>query len=64
MLGIKFEVRNFGSNRRTMLRKGDYPYWNDPAYKEAQNYLPNIVIIKLVKPIISYKTTVFEIVFI
>jgi lysophospholipase L1-like esterase len=47
MLGSKFEVRNFGSNGRTMLRKGDYPYWNDPAYKEAQNYLPNIVIIKL-----------------
>lgn len=47
MLGSKFEVRNFGSNGRTMLRKGDYPYWNDPVYKEAQNYLPNIVIIKL-----------------
>lgn len=47
MLGSKYEVRNFGSNGRTVLRKGDHPYWNDSAYKEAQNYLPNIVIIKL-----------------
>ncbi|MFH6991768.1 GDSL-type esterase/lipase family protein [Flavobacterium sp. FlaQc-48] len=47
MLGGKFEVKNFGISARTMLRKGDHPYWNDQTYKDAQNYLPDIVIIKL-----------------
>lgn len=47
MLGNNFEVKNFGISGRTMLRKGDYPYWNEQRYQEAQNYLPDIVIIKL-----------------
>jgi lysophospholipase L1-like esterase len=47
MLGSKYEVKNFGKSARTMLRKGNAPYWNEPLYKEALDYLPNIVIVKL-----------------
>src|SRR6478609_6707544 len=47
MLGSNFEVKNFGISGRTMLRKGDHPYWNEKTYQDALNYLPNIVIIKL-----------------
>lgn len=47
MLGDKFEVKNFGISARTMLRKGDHPYWNEQTYQDALNYEPDIVIIKL-----------------
>lgn len=47
LLGADYDVRNFGLNARTMLRKGDYPYMNEYAYKEAQNFMPDIVTIKL-----------------
>jgi lysophospholipase L1-like esterase len=47
MLGDKFEVKNFGISARTMLRKGDHPYWNEQTYQNALNYLPDVVIIKL-----------------
>lgn len=47
MLGSGYEVRNFGVSGRTMLRKGDLPYRKEKVYKEAQTYLPDIVIIKL-----------------
>lgn len=47
MLGDRWEVRNFGVGGRTMLKKGDFPYWNEDAYKEAKAFLPDIVIIKL-----------------
>lgn len=47
MLGDKWEVRNFGVSGRTMLKKGDYPYWNEEAWKQAKVFLPDVVIIKL-----------------
>lgn len=47
MLGSKFEVKNFGSSGRTLLKKGDYPYWVDGNYKNAIKFNPDIVIIKL-----------------
>ncbi|MBR4597119.1 MAG: prolyl oligopeptidase family serine peptidase, partial [Opitutales bacterium] len=46
-LGDGYEVRNFGVSGRTMLSKGDSPYINDGAWKRAQEFNPNIVIIKL-----------------
>lgn len=47
LLGDKYEVKNFGQSGATMLKKGDVPYWNVPAYKNSLNYKPNIVIIML-----------------
>jgi lysophospholipase L1-like esterase len=31
----------------TLLRAGDYPYWNTPAFQNATNSAPDIVIIEL-----------------
>jgi len=47
MLGEKYEVKNFGRNAATMLKKGDLPYWNQPHFKNATDFAPNIVVIKL-----------------
>ena len=47
MLGDKWIVRNFGVGGRTMLKKGDRPYWNEEAYTQAKDFLPDVVIIKL-----------------
>jgi lysophospholipase L1-like esterase/pimeloyl-ACP methyl ester carboxylesterase len=47
MLGDGYEVVNYGVSGCTMLRKGDKPYWNMPAYKKALAYNPNIVLIDL-----------------
>jgi lysophospholipase L1-like esterase/pimeloyl-ACP methyl ester carboxylesterase len=47
LLGPGYEVRNFGVNSRTMLKHGDFPYWNDKAYQAALAFNPNIVIIDL-----------------
>lgn len=47
LLGDNWEVRNFGLNGRTLLRKGDYPYWNDQTFADAKAFNPNIVLIKL-----------------
>ncbi len=47
MLGKGWEVKNFGSSGRTLLRQGDYPYWNEKEFLGAKNFNPDIVIIKL-----------------
>jgi lysophospholipase L1-like esterase len=47
ILGADYHVRNFGVGGRTLLRKGDYPYWIETAFQEAKDFQPNIVIIKL-----------------
>ena len=47
LLGDKYEVSNYGISARTLLRKGDRPYWNEAKYKEVLALNPNIVIIKL-----------------
>ena len=43
----KWAVENFGVSARTMLKKGNLPYWNEPAYTNAKAYLPNFVVIEL-----------------
>ena len=47
LLGDEFEVRNFGVNGATLLKRGDLPYWNRPQFKMATEFQPDIVIIKL-----------------
>jgi hypothetical protein len=47
LLGTNYQTRNFGVSGRTLLRKGDYPYWNEAAFRHATNYKPDIVTIKL-----------------
>ena len=47
LLGAKFDVRNFGVNGATLLKHGDGPYWKTRAYKEAQDFQPDVVIIML-----------------
>ena len=40
-------VGNFGVSSKTMLKKGDQPYWNEQAFANAKTYLPNLVMIEL-----------------
>ncbi len=47
MLGDRWVVRNFGVSARTLLKKGDYPFWNEEAYAQAKAFLPDVVVIKL-----------------
>lgn len=43
----KYEIRNFGVSARTLLSKGDHPYINEQAYRDAKAFNPDIVTIKL-----------------
>ncbi|RNI30347.1 sialate O-acetylesterase [Rufibacter immobilis] len=47
LLGESFEVRNYGVGSRTLLKKGDFPYWKEAQYQDALGWQPDIVIIKL-----------------
>ena len=47
LLGDEWKVGNFGVSGRTLLRKGDYPYWNEKAYQNALAFKPDVVIIML-----------------
>lgn len=47
LLGDDFEVRNYGVSARTLLKNGDFPYWNEDKYKQVLAWNPDIVIIKL-----------------
>lgn len=47
LLGAGFEVKNYGVSGRTLLKKGDYPYWNEAKYRDALAWNPQVVIIKL-----------------
>jgi len=47
LLGSKYIVLNCGVSGRTMLKKGDFPYWNEIKYTDAKNFDPQIVIIAL-----------------
>lgn len=47
LLGDKWKVGNFGVSGRTLLKKGDYPYWNEKAYQNALAFKPDVVIIML-----------------
>ena len=47
LLGNDYLVKNFGVSGRTMLNKGDQPYMNEQAWKDAVAFKPDVVIIKL-----------------
>jgi acyl-CoA thioesterase I len=47
LLGTNYTTKNFGVSGRTLLRKGDYPYWKESAFRNATNFAPDIVTIKL-----------------
>ena len=47
LLGNDYWVKNFGVSSRTLLNKGDYPYMNETAWRDALAFRPDIVVIKL-----------------
>lgn len=47
LLGSGYCVRNFGVSSRTLLNKGDRPYQNERAWRDALAFKPDIVLIKL-----------------
>lgn len=47
LLGSDWEVQNFGVSGRTLMSSGDLPWINEPAYHEAIDFQPDVVLIKL-----------------
>ena len=47
LLGPGYYVKNYGVGARTMLNNGDHPYMQELAWRDAQAFRPDIVIIKL-----------------
>jgi lysophospholipase L1-like esterase len=47
LLGPKYDVKNFGVSGATLLKKGDKPYDKQKAYKDALEFKPDILVIKL-----------------
>ena len=41
------EVINLGVSGRTMMKNGDYPYWNEPQYQQALNSEADVVVLML-----------------
>ena len=46
-LGSKWVIKNYGVGGRTLLRKGDAPWWNEQAFKDAHSLNPDAVVIML-----------------
>ncbi|MEM7236009.1 MAG: GDSL-type esterase/lipase family protein, partial [Planctomycetota bacterium] len=46
-LGAGYDVRNFGVNGATLLKKGDRPYWKLDAFRKASAFAPHLVLLKL-----------------
>lgn len=47
LLGTNYVVRNYGVSGRTLLKKGDYPYWKEAYFKQSHDWYPDIVIVQL-----------------
>jgi len=47
LLGAGYVVGNFGVSGRTLLRKGDFPYWKEKKYQDALAMEPDLVVIML-----------------
>ena len=47
LLGPRFDVRNFGVGGATLLKRGDKPYWTEPAFKEVDDFAPQAIILML-----------------
>ena len=47
LLGDKFVTRNFGVSGATLLKHGDLPYWDQPAFRAVAEFRPHVVVLKL-----------------
>jgi len=47
LLAPGWKVGNFGRSACTLLKKGDFPYWNESVYRSALNSRPDVVVIML-----------------
>lgn len=47
IIGDAYDVKNFGVSGRTLLKKGDFPFWDEPQFEEVKEFKPDILIIKL-----------------
>ncbi|MGY6522546.1 MAG: GDSL-type esterase/lipase family protein [Mongoliitalea sp.] len=47
LLGNQYLVQNFGVSGRTLLKKGDFPYWNEPEMERIKAFQPDIILVKL-----------------
>ncbi|GGF35843.1 hypothetical protein GCM10011339_25310 [Echinicola rosea] len=47
VLGDEYLVKNFGVSGRTLLKNGDYPYWDEPQFQEVLDFKADILVIKL-----------------
>jgi acetyl esterase/lipase len=47
LLGSDYVVKNYGVSGRTMLKNGDQPYWKEKAWRDAQAFKADVVVIKL-----------------
>ena len=47
LLGDRANVANFGRSGATLLKQGDFPYWEREQFTQATEFQPGIVIIKL-----------------
>lgn len=47
LLGEGYDVQNFGVSGATLLKKGHKPYFEQPQYKAALEFTPDIVVISL-----------------
>ncbi len=45
--GDTCQIANFAVSGRTMLKKGDFPIWNEVSFQKALNYAPDICFIML-----------------
>jgi acyl-CoA thioesterase-1 len=46
LAGDRYEVRNFGLDGTSILKKGDVSYWQEGKYKEALSWNPDIIVIE------------------
>ncbi|MBF0431050.1 MAG: alpha/beta hydrolase fold domain-containing protein [Fibrobacteria bacterium] len=46
-LGRGYQVGNYGVSGRTLLKKGDHPYWNEQKFREIFSLKPDIITIML-----------------
>jgi lysophospholipase L1-like esterase len=46
-LGANYQAKNFGVSGTTLLKNGDFPYWNTTAFTASHTSNPGIVVIML-----------------
>lgn len=47
LMGDRYDVRNFGISGRNVINRGDVPYMKEQIYKDALEFMPDIVTIAL-----------------